>query len=80
MEELARKRLRIVGTTFRTRTPVEKARVVAGLRDGVDLEAAADRLRPAVHDVLPWTEALRAQAALDDGDHLGEVVLQVGQD
>jgi len=76
LEELARKRLEIIGTTFRTRTPAEKAKVVADLRDGVDLEAAADRLRPVVDRVLPWTKVREAQKALE-GAHLGKIVLAV---
>jgi NADPH2:quinone reductase len=76
LEELARKRLEIIGTTFRTRTPAEKAKVVADLRDGVDLEAAADRLRPVVDRVLPWTKVREAQEALE-GAHLGKIVLAV---
>lgn len=78
LEELARKRLEIIGTTFRTRTAEEKARVVADLRHGVDLEAAANRLRPLVDTVLPWTEALRAQEMLSANSHIGKIVLQVG--
>lgn len=77
MEELARKRLEIVGTTFRTRTAAEKVRVVDQLRAGVDLAGASERLRPMVDRVLPWTSALEAQDALDDGDHIGKIVLQV---
>jgi len=76
LDELARKRLEIIGTTFRTRTPAEKAKVVADLRDGVDLEAAADRLRPVVDRVLPWTKVREAQKALE-GAHLGKIVLAV---
>jgi NADPH2:quinone reductase len=78
MEELARKRLEIIGTTFRTRTLEEKARVVAELCAGVDLVGAAGRLRPIVDRVLPWTSALQAQDALAAGDHVGKIVLQVG--
>ncbi|MEV0642377.1 zinc-binding dehydrogenase [Streptomyces sp. NPDC050619] len=78
MEELARKRVEIIGTTFRTRTPEEKARVVADLRQGVDLVSAAERLRPIVDRVLPWTDALEAQNALATGQHLGKIVLKVG--
>lgn len=77
LEELARKRLEIVGTTFRTRTPEEKAKVVADLRDDVELEASADQLRPIVDRVLPWTDALKAQDALEAGEHVGKIVLEV---
>ncbi|MFF0160317.1 zinc-binding dehydrogenase [Streptomyces sp. NPDC005263] len=78
LEELARKRLEIIGTTFRTRTPDEKAEVVRALRAGIDLNSAADALRPVVDRTFPWTQALEAQAALERSHHLGKIVLEVG--
>ncbi|MFL4474489.1 zinc-binding dehydrogenase [Paeniglutamicibacter sp. MACA_103] len=77
MEELARKRLEIIGTTFRTRTPEEKIQVVRDLCAGVNLDDAADRLRPVVDQIFPWTRALEAQEALNASDHIGKIVLQV---
>ncbi|MET7353918.1 zinc-binding dehydrogenase [Streptomyces mirabilis] len=53
MEELARKRLEITGTTFRTRTPDEKAEVVRALRAGIDLNSAADAFRPVIDRTCP---------------------------
>jgi NADPH2:quinone reductase len=66
-----------IGTTFRTRTLEEKARVVAELCVGVDLVGAAGRLRPIVDRVLPWTSALQAQDALAAGEYVGKIVLEV---
>jgi NADPH:quinone reductase-like Zn-dependent oxidoreductase len=78
MEELARKRLEIVGTTFRTRTPAEKAAVVEALRADLDLVRSADALRPVVDRTFAWTEALRAQTELGRNIHTGKIVLEVG--
>jgi NADPH:quinone reductase-like Zn-dependent oxidoreductase len=63
MEELARKRLEIIGTTFRTRSADERAAVVEALRTGLDLVGSADTLRPLIDRTFPWTEALTAQSA-----------------
>jgi NADPH:quinone reductase-like Zn-dependent oxidoreductase len=79
LEELARKRIEIIGVTFRTRTPIEKAAVVAGLRDDVDLESAADSLRPLIDRTLPWTDVLEAQTLMAHNQHFGKIVLNVGQ-
>ncbi|MEU9329952.1 zinc-binding dehydrogenase [Streptomyces canus] len=78
MEELARKRLEIIGTTFRTRTPDEKAEVVRALRAEIDLNGAAQALRPVIDRTFPWTQALDAQDALDRDRGPGKIVLQIG--
>jgi NADPH:quinone reductase len=77
MEELARKRVELIGVTFRTRSPAEKAAVVAALRADVDLDAAADALRPVVDRTLDWTRALEAQTELGRNAHVGKIVLEV---
>lgn len=78
MEELARKRVSVIGVTFRTRTPQDKADVVAALRRDVDFDAATDALRPLVHRTFDWTDALGAQTELAKNEHVGKIVLQVG--
>lgn len=77
LEELARKRLEIVGTTFRTRSPQEKASVVSALRADVDLEQHADALRPIIDQTLSWFKALDAQEALAHNTHVGKIVLEI---
>jgi NADPH2:quinone reductase len=77
MEELARERLEMIGTTFRTRTDDEKVAVVETLRSGLDLVGSADILRPLVDRTFPWSEALAAQSALARNTYLGKIVLEV---
>ena len=77
MEELARKRIQLIGVTFRTRTPAEKAAVVAALRAGIDLDGAAEQLRPIVDRTLDWTSVLEAQTELARNAHVGKIVLRV---
>jgi NADPH2:quinone reductase len=77
LEELARKRLEIVGTTFRTRSAEEKASVVSALRTDVDLEQHADALRPIVDQTCSWFKALDAQETLAHNTHVGKIVLEI---
>lgn len=77
MEELARKRVEIIGTTFRTRTPEEKAAIAQGVRTGIDLERHAEALRPVVDRTFSWFKALDAQEALSQNSHVGKIVLEI---
>ncbi|MBC2638172.1 zinc-binding dehydrogenase [Rhodococcus wratislaviensis] len=77
MEELARKRVELIGVTFRTRSDEEKFAIAQGLRI-VDLEKNADALRPLIHDTYSWDRVLEAQEGLADNKHVGKLVLTVG--
>jgi NADPH:quinone reductase len=77
LDELSRKRVRLIGVTFRTRTVDEHAEVVR--RAGEDLLPllAEGRLRPVVHEVFPLEEADRAEDRLAADAHVGKLVLHV---
>ena len=77
LEQLALKRLELVGVTFRTRDPDEKAALVRDLRRDVDHELGAGRLKPRIDQVLAWTDVLTAHARVRADAHLGKVVLRV---
>ncbi|MFC9664083.1 zinc-binding dehydrogenase [Nocardia sp. NPDC127606] len=76
MEELARKRVELIGVTFRTRSDDEKFAIVRALRS-VDLEANADTLRPLIDRIYPWGRVREAQKGLADNAHVGKIVLRV---
>lgn len=57
MEEMARKRLELIGVTFRTRRQSDKENIVADLLAEIDLPSVADDLRPRISRLLPWTSA-----------------------
>ncbi len=76
MEELARKRVELIGVTFRTRTDTDKFDIARALRT-VDLEGNADALRPVVHGIYPWHEVAEVQNQLADNKHVGKLVLEV---
>lgn len=75
LDELARKRVSLIGVTFRTRTPEERFAVVRATLDHVGDAVAAGVLRPPIHATYPLAEAEAAQEALARDEHLGKLVL-----
>ncbi|WP_336881513.1 zinc-binding dehydrogenase [Rhodococcus globerulus] len=76
MEELARKRVEVIGVTFRTHSDEEKFAIAQALRQ-VDLETHAEALRPLIHRIYPWGRVLEAQEELAANTHVGKIVLEV---
>lgn len=74
-DEVARKRLSLIGVTFRTRSATEAAAVAKAFAPDV-LPALADgRLKVLVDRTFPLEEAAAALAHLATNQHLGKVVL-----
>jgi NADPH:quinone reductase len=73
LDELARKRLTLVGVTFRTRSRAEGAEVVR--RCLADLGDQLTRFRPKVDRVFPLSQILDARAAMQRNEHVGKIVV-----
>jgi NADPH:quinone reductase len=73
LDELARKRLTLVGVTFRTRSRAEGAEVVR--RCLADLGDQLTRFRPRVDRVFPLTQILDARAVMQRNEHIGKIVI-----
>lgn len=73
LDELARKRLTLVGVTFRTRDARERAEVVRACMASLGGQLA--RLRPRIDSTYPLDEVLAAQDALARNEHVGKLVL-----
>lgn len=73
LDELARKRVSLVGVTFRTRTTDEVRAVTAALLD--DLGGRLTEFAPRVDATFPLAEARAAQDALAENRHIGKLVL-----
>lgn len=71
-------RLSVIGTTLRSRSPADKARVVEQVARNVWPAVESGRVRPVVDRVLPLHEAAEAHRLLEQGSVVGKVVLQVG--
>lgn len=77
-DRLAYRRIRLVGTTFRTRGDDDRARIADGIRTRL-LPAVADGLiRAQVHRVLPVARAHEALTELAESGSAGKIVLDFG--
>jgi putative PIG3 family NAD(P)H quinone oxidoreductase len=72
---LMRKRASILASTLRARPPAEKAAIVAAVRARVWPLISAGKVRPVIARVLPMAEAAAAHRHLDDGTHIGKILL-----
>jgi putative PIG3 family NAD(P)H quinone oxidoreductase len=71
------KRLRLIGSTLRSRTVGEKSRIVARLRTEIWPHVAAGRIRPMVDTVLPLPDVEQAHVLVAKDANFGKVVLTV---
>jgi len=71
------KRASVTGSLLRSRTREEKAEIAQQLREHVWPVLAAGRCLPMIDEVYPLTEAARAHARMEGGDHIGKIVLRV---
>jgi putative PIG3 family NAD(P)H quinone oxidoreductase len=74
---LLTRRLRVQGSTLRTRSKEQKAAIVSAFlaRFGDDLNAG--KIRPVLHQVFPLTEVPEAHRMLKASTHFGKIVLAV---
>jgi len=71
------KRAVVTGSLLRARTSAEKAEIAAQLHEHVWPALAAGRCLPMIDKVYPLTDAAKAHAHMEAGDHIGKIVLQV---
>ncbi len=69
------KRASVMATSLRARPLTEKAAIVAEVREHVWPLVADGRVRPVVDRALPMSGAADAHRALEDGDHVGKILL-----
>ena len=77
LASILRKRLRILGTTLRSRSDGEKAELISEFRRrGIPL-LESGRLRPVVDRVFSWEEAAQAHAYMERNRNFGKIVLSL---
>jgi putative PIG3 family NAD(P)H quinone oxidoreductase len=77
--DIMRRRLTLTGSTLRPR-PVEfKTMVADEIAKTVWPYVEGGRLRPVIDSSFPLTEAAAAHARMESGEHIGKIVLEVGQ-
>jgi putative PIG3 family NAD(P)H quinone oxidoreductase len=77
LNAMLRKRASLHATSLRSRPVDQKAAIVAGVRDVVWPLVSAGRIRPVIEATVPLAEAARAHAMLEDGQHVGKILLTV---
>ncbi|MDR1281169.1 MAG: NAD(P)H-quinone oxidoreductase [Opitutaceae bacterium] len=76
MNAFFRRGLKLIGSTLRSRTSEEKAKILAGLESLLWEKFATGKLRPVIHQTLPMrTHAEAAHAILQNQENIGKVVL-----
>jgi len=71
------KRLTITGSTLRIRPTPVKGRIARALEQNVLPLLAAGKVKVVMDSTFPLSEAAKAHARLDEGGHVGKVVLTV---
>ncbi len=74
--DIMRRRLTLTGSTLRPRSVAFKTMVADELHRTVWPHVVDGRLRPVVDRVYPLTEAAAAHARMEDGAHIGKIVLE----
>jgi putative PIG3 family NAD(P)H quinone oxidoreductase len=74
---MLRHRLTVHAASLRARPVAEKAAVVAGVREHVWPLVAAGQVRPVIDTVLPLADAATAHRLLEDGGHVGKIMLSI---
>jgi putative PIG3 family NAD(P)H quinone oxidoreductase len=77
---LLSRRLSLLGSTLRTRSPAAKAAIVDAFRARFGAEFDVGRIRPVIHRVFPLAEAPEAHRMLKASTHFGKLVLRVRED
>lgn len=70
-----RRRLTLTGSTLRPRPVAFKAAIAAALRDKVWPLLESRQVRPVIQEVFPAEQASRAHAAMEEGRHVGKLML-----
>lgn len=71
------KRLTITGSTLRARPNAFKGEIAGRLKKHIWPLLAAGRCRPPVDSVFGLAEAAKAHARMEQGDHMGKIILKV---
>jgi putative PIG3 family NAD(P)H quinone oxidoreductase len=75
---IMQKRLILTGSTLRARSAAEKGAIAQALRRTVWPIIESGRLKPVIYAEFPLVDAAGAHAAMENGAHIGKLVLKVG--
>ena len=72
------KRLVHTGSTLRPRTVEFKGEIAAALEAQVWPLLASRKIAPVMDMIFPLTDAWRAHERMEEGEHIGKIMLDVG--
>jgi putative PIG3 family NAD(P)H quinone oxidoreductase len=75
INSLLRKRGTIIATALRARPLLEKAQIVAGVREQVWPLVESGAVKPVIDRLIPMQDAAEAHRAVESSTHIGKVVL-----
>ena len=77
--QVMRRRLTITGSTLRPQSVAAKAHIAAALEVKVWPLLAAGTVAPVIHAVLPLAQAAAAHRMMEEGRHIGKIVLDLAR-
>ena len=80
MRLVMQKRLTLTGSTLRGRSPAEKARLVARVRDKIWPWVTNGSFKPLIYKEVSIKNASGAHKMMESGQHIGKIVLEVQPD
>ena len=78
--EIMRRRLTLTGSTLRPRDAAFKALVADEIHRQVWPHVEAGRVRPVIDRTFPLAQAADAHRRMENGDHIGKIVLTMGNE
>jgi NADPH2:quinone reductase len=75
VDEFSRKRIHMIGVTFRTRSMDERTEVIRGFCADALPELDRGGIGPVIDSVYPLKEAARAQEHMRGNQHFGKIIL-----
>jgi putative PIG3 family NAD(P)H quinone oxidoreductase len=75
--DIMRRRLTLTGSTLRPRSVEFKTMVADEIARSVWPYVEGGRLRPVIDSIFPLVDAAQAHARMEEGDHMGKIVLEV---
>lgn len=72
------KRLQVMGSLLRPRTAAEKQAIRDGLAEKVWPLLEGGDVAPVIQAVLPFAEIAGAHRLMEEGDHIGKIVMRIG--
>lgn len=76
LQPLMVKRLTLTGSTLRPRSVAEKGAIAEALHRTVWPWLSEGKVRPVIHRTFPLAEAAEAHRAMEEGSHIGKLVLE----